>query len=133
VGYGHIYQGRYKSLPVEQDSHFLALVRYVERNARRAGLVKRAEEWPWSSVYARLYGKEGAKRLLSPWPVPEPSHYLEWLNRSQPKEEVEKIRCAIKRSRPYGSEGWVSKAVAQFGLENTMRNSGRPAKRGKGT
>jgi putative transposase len=128
AGYGHIYQGRYKSLPVAQDSHFLTLVRYVERNAQRAGLVKRAEEWPWSSVYARLYGNENQKGLLSPWPVPEPGKYLEWLNRSQPKKEVEGIRYAIKKSRPYGSEGWVSKAVAQFGLGNTMRNRGRPRK-----
>jgi putative transposase len=128
VGYGHIYQGRYKSLPVEQDGHFLTLVRYVEGNARRAGLVKRAEEWPWSSVYARLYGNEVQKALLSPWPVAEPRNYLEWLNRSQPKEEIEKIRQAIERSKPYGSEGWVSKAVAQFGLENTLRNRGRPRK-----
>ena len=45
--------------PSSQDSHFLGLVRYVERNAQRAGLVKRAEEWPWGSVYARLYGGEG--------------------------------------------------------------------------
>jgi putative transposase len=50
VGYGHLYQGRYKSLPVEQDNHFLALVRYVERNAQRAALVKKAEDWPWSSL-----------------------------------------------------------------------------------
>ena len=128
VGYGHIYQGRYKSLPVEEDGHFLTLVRYVERNAQRAGLVKRAEEWRWSSVDARLHGNDGQKGLLSPWPVPEPEEYLEWLNRSQPKEEVEKIRHAIKRSKPYGSEGWVSKAVAQFGLENTVRNPWRPSK-----
>jgi len=130
VGYGHLYQGRYKSLPVQPDRHFLALVRYVERNAQRAALVRRAEEWPWSSVHVRRYGDEEQRGLLSPWPVPEPSHYLEWLNRSQSKEEVENIRYAIRRSRPYGSEGWVTKAVAQFGLENTMRNRGRP---GKGT
>jgi len=130
AGYGHIYQGRYKSLPVEGDSHFLTLVRYVERNARRAGLVKRAEEWPWSSVYARLHGSDSPKGLLSPWPVPEPGEYLECLNHSQPKEEVETIRNAIKRSKPYGSEGWVSGTVAQFGLENTVRNPWRP---GKGT
>jgi putative transposase len=130
VGYGHIYQGRYKSLPVERDSHFLALVRYVERNAKRAALVRRAEDWPWSSVHARWYGNEKQKKLLSPWPVPEPRDYLQWVNRSQPKEEIENIRYAIKRSRPYGSERWVSKAVARFGLETTMRNRGRP---GKGT
>jgi putative transposase len=56
AGYGHIYQGRYKSLPVELGGQFLTLVRYVERNAQRAGLVKKAEDWPWSSVYARLNG-----------------------------------------------------------------------------
>ena len=130
VGYGHIYQGRYKSLPVEMGGHFMTLVRYVERNAKRAGLVKKAEDWPWSSVYVRLYGNEEQKRMLSPWPVAEPKDYVQWLNRSQPKEEIENIRYAIKRSRPYGSEKWVSRAVAQFGLENTIRNPWRP---GKGT
>jgi putative transposase len=126
AGYGHVYQGRYKSLPVESDRHFLTLVRYVERNAQRAALVKKAEDWPWSSVYARLHGKEKQKKMLSPWPMAEPRHYREWLNASQGKEEIENIRYAIKKSRPYGSEQWVSKAVGKFGLENTMRNRGRP-------
>ena len=76
AGYGHIYQGRYKSLPVETGQHFLTLVRYVERNAQRAGLVKKAEDWPWSSVYARLYGNEKQKQLLSRWPVAEPKDYV---------------------------------------------------------
>ena len=124
VGYGHLYQGRYKSLPVEQDNHFLALVRYVERNAQRAALVKKAEDWPWSSVYARLHGNQ--KKILSPWPVPEPDHYRQWLNHAPGREEIENIRYAIQRSRPYGSEPWVSQAVAQFGLENTLRKPGRP-------
>jgi putative transposase len=126
VGYGHVYQGRYKSLLVERDNHFLTLVRYVESNARRAGLVKRAEDWPWSSVHVRFYGQEEERKLLSPWPVAEPEGYRQWLNRPQGKEEVENIRYAIKRSRPYGSERWVSKAVAQFGLETTLRNPWRP-------
>ena len=128
VGYGHVYQGRYKSLAVESDRHFLALVRYVERNAKRAGLVKKAENWPWSSAHARLYGNEKQKKLLSPWPMAEPRPYREWLNQPQGKEEIEKIRDAIKKSRPYGSEKWVAKAVAKFGPENTMRNRGRPKK-----
>jgi putative transposase len=130
AGYGHIYQGRYKSLPVEMGGHFMTLVRYVERNAQRARLVEKAEDWPWSSVYARLYGNEKQKRLLSRWPVAEPRDYVVWLNHAQPKEEIENIRNALKRSRPYGSEPWMSKAVARFGLENTIRNPWRP---GKGT
>ena len=128
AGYGHIYQGRYKSLPVELGGHFMTLVRYVERNAKRAALVKRAEDWPWSSAYARLYGNEKEKKLLSPWPVAEPRDYLPWLNQSQPKEQIENIRYAIQRNRPYGSEGWVGNAAAQFGLQTTLRKRGRPGK-----
>jgi putative transposase len=128
AGYGHIYQGRYKSLPVETGQHFLTLVRYVERNAKRSRLVEKAEDWPWSSVYAGLHGDEKQKQLLSPWPVAEPKDYVPWLNHPQPKEEIENIRYAIKRSRPYGSEPWLSEAVAQFGLENTIRNLWRPKK-----
>ena len=130
-GYGHLYQGRYKSLPVESDRHFLALVWYVERNAQRAGLVKKAEDWPWSSVHVRVYGTAEQRKILSPWPVPEPPDYRKWLNHSQAKEEIENIRYAIRRSRPYGSEKWVSKAVARFGLESTLRNPWRPAKGGE--
>jgi putative transposase len=52
AGYGHVYQGRYKSPLVESDRHFLTLVRYVERNAKRAALVKKAEDWPWCSAHA---------------------------------------------------------------------------------
>jgi putative transposase len=111
---------------VEPGQPFLTLVRYVERNAKRAALVKRAEEWPWCSAYARVHGTPKERKLLSPWPVAEPDHYLRWLNQAQGKEEIENLRYALKRSRPYGSEEWVSRAVAQFNLENTLRNPGRP-------
>ncbi len=56
VGLGHVYQGRYKSFPVEEDEHFLAVARYVERNALRANLVLRAEEW--QSTPVTEFGKE---------------------------------------------------------------------------
>jgi putative transposase len=44
VGEGHLYQGRFKSFPVKTDLHLLLVLRYVERNALRAGLVARAED-----------------------------------------------------------------------------------------
>ena len=43
IGEGHLYQGRYKSFLCQDDNHFLTLARYVERNAKRANLVKNAE------------------------------------------------------------------------------------------
>jgi putative transposase len=46
-----VYQGRFKSFPVQTDEPFLMVARYVERNALRAKLVERAEEWQWSSLW----------------------------------------------------------------------------------
>lgn len=53
AGTGPVYQGRFKSFPVQMDEHFLAVARYVERNAVRAKLVKRAEDWQWYSLWRR--------------------------------------------------------------------------------
>ncbi len=49
-GQGHIYQGRFKSFPVKDDGHLLTVLRYVEANPLRAKMVKRAEDWWWSSL-----------------------------------------------------------------------------------
>ena len=65
VGLGHVYQGRYKSFPVEEDDHFLAVARYVERNALRANLVSRAEDWRWSSLWRRCCGSVEEKAVLA--------------------------------------------------------------------
>src|SRR5271157_5754969 len=62
AGLGHVYQGRYKSFPVESDEHFWVVARYVERNALRANLVLRAEEWRWSSLWQRCH-PPGAESL----------------------------------------------------------------------
>ena len=62
-GTGHVYQARFKSFPVQADEHFLTVCRYVERNALRAKLVKRAADWRWCSLWRRAHGDEEAKGL----------------------------------------------------------------------
>ena len=58
-GSGHVWQGRFKAFPIEQDEHLLTVLRYVERNPLRANLVERAEDWPWSSLAWRA-GRQAA-------------------------------------------------------------------------
>lgn len=128
VGYGHLYQGRFKSFPVQNDEHFLQLCRYVERNVLRAGLVTQAQKWPWSSLHRREYGNEVDNKLLSPWPMKPDGSYLAWVNEPQPKEEVEVIRLSVQRGRPYGSEHWMKSISQRLGLESTFRSPGRPRK-----
>ena len=55
---GHLYQGRFKSFPVQDDFHFLTVCRYVEANALRANLVGRAQDWRWGSLWAWERGLE---------------------------------------------------------------------------
>src|ERR1700760_1583093 len=47
---GPVWQGRFKAFPTQEDDHLLVVLRYIERNPLRAGLVQRAEEWEWSSL-----------------------------------------------------------------------------------
>ncbi len=128
IGYGHLYQGRYKSFPVQTDEHFLQVARYIERNPLRAHLVKAAQAWQWSSLWVRDNGTKRQKELLNPWPVPAGQRYVAWVNQSQPKEEVEVIRYAIKRGHPYGGEEWVYRTAKELHLEPTLNPRGRPKK-----
>jgi putative transposase len=78
AGTGHLYQDRYKAIPVCTASYFLQLVRYVERNPVRAGLVAKAQDWPWSSAHAWDIGL--GKVPLAPWPIPRPANSLDIVN-----------------------------------------------------
>lgn len=51
---GHLFQGRFKAILVDSDAYLLELARYVVLNPVRAGLVKRAQDWPWSSYQASM-------------------------------------------------------------------------------
>lgn len=130
IGHGHLYQGRYKSFICQQDDHFITLARYVERNAQKANLCTRAQDWKWSSIWRREYGSVEQKKILSEWPVEMPNNYLEFVNQDQGIEQEikqeEKIEKSIDKSNPYGQTTWVEKMVKKFGLEQTLRRVGRP-------
>jgi len=101
-------------------------VRYVERNAKKANLVKKAENWRWSSACRREFGTNEQKKILSSWPVSKPKDYLHWLNEPQKEGEEEAIEKSITKSNPYGGDTWVDSVVKRFGLEQTLRMVGRP-------
>ena len=130
IGCGHIYQGRFKSFPIEKDNHFLQVCRYVERNPLRAGLVQKAEDWRWSSLWVQERGTDKQKSLLSPWPVEKPNAYLEWVNTLQKDEEekLEKIRHSIKRGSPFGKDSWIKMTAEKLGLISTLKPRGRTKK-----
>jgi putative transposase len=100
TGRGAVYQGRYKALPMEDDRHFLAVCRYVERNALRAKLVHRAEEWRWSSAGQHVGNHDYV--ALAEWPVPRPAEWLLELNNPESTAEVEVAERKQARRRNIG-------------------------------
>jgi putative transposase len=132
AGMGHVYQGRFKSFPIAADDHFIAVLRYVERNPLRARLVARAEDWRWGSLHRRANGTPEEKALLSTGPVPLGPLWAQHVNRPQTEAELETIRRCVNRGQPFGGETWQSKVARQLGLEHTLRPRGRPRKWGQG-
>jgi putative transposase len=128
-GTGHLYQGRFKTFPLEEDEHLLAVLRYVERNPLRANLCNLAEAWRYSSAWRRTSGDQEAQSLLAPWPVPRPRQWRHYVNKPQSEAEVAAIRTSVQRGTPYGTETWVSQAAARLKLKHTLRPRGRPPKK----
>ncbi|HTW95604.1 MAG TPA: hypothetical protein VMD30_12455 [Tepidisphaeraceae bacterium] len=121
-----MYQGRFKSFPIQQDGHFLMVCRYMERNAVRANLVTSARRWPWCGLGRRELRQ--APRWLMPLrqcPVRPPSDWKGWVNRPETAAELDVLRQRVKRGRPYGDEQWEERTARQLGLESALRPRGR--------
>jgi putative transposase len=121
---GHVWQGRYKHFAVQSDHYLLALLRYVERNALRAKLVARAEEWRFGSLAWR--NRCNSPIALTPPPLALPSWWVEFVNQPQTAAELEAIRTSVNRQRPFGDPDWSARQAKSAGLEQSLCDLGRP-------
>ena len=126
TGYGHVYQGRFKSFPVQDDDHFHVVCRYVERNALTAKLVKRAENYRWGSLFNWLGGDSPID--LAPWPVRRLPRWVERVNEALSEKELKALRHSVMRGLPFGDDTWTTETAKRLGLESTTRPRGRPRK-----
>lgn len=125
AGIGHLYQGRYKSFPVQDSVYYLTLMKYVESNPLRAGIVRRSADWPWSSLAIR----DGAESplVLSAGPVPLPRQWKR-LVAGFADEPTDAIDTCLHRGRPFGDEQWIVKTANQLALQVSLNPRGRPKK-----
>lgn len=126
TGTGHLYQGRYKSFPIQDDDHFHTVCRYVERNALTAKLVQRAEDWQWGSL-ANWLSKKGILPLAR-WPLARLPGWVERVNQPLSAKESTRVLNAIQKSQPFGDLDWVTSTAERLHLESTLRSRGRPRK-----
>ncbi len=86
-----------------------------------------AESWRWSSL-RRVEREDPAFPILSTWPLPRPTAWLQLVNQLQTEAEVAALRCCVNRGRPFGDPNWVTDTAKRLGLECTVRPRGRPKK-----
>ena len=113
---------------MQEDEHFYQVVRYVERNALRANLVQRAEDWRWSSLWRRQHPDAKPTIALADWPLSLPPDWLEIVHRPQSEAELQAMRRSVNREAPYGNPAWQLATAARYNLEHTLRPRGRPRK-----
>ena len=123
---GHVWQGRFRAFPIHEDEHLLRVVRYVERNGLRANLVRRAQDWVWSSL--RWWLEPGELPFLDPGPVARSAQRLEVVNTPQTEAKLERLRHSVRRGTPFGPEAWVRETAVALGLKSTLRPQGQPRK-----
>lgn len=120
---GHLWQGRFHSCAMD-DSHLWAAVRYVERNPVRAGLVERAEAYPWSSAAAHCRLRRDPL-LSDEFPPPGcVDDWREWLAGGEDEESSNRIRAYTRTGRPCGGQGFLEH------LESLLERSLRPRRPG---
>ena len=123
---GHVWQGRFKAFPIQSDEHFATVLRYIERNPLRAGLVERSQDWEWSSLKpSRRSDPEG---LLSAGPFAKSRGWTRHVNGFETEGELAALRNCIARGAPYGDAKWQSRTARSLGLESSLRPRGRPRK-----
>jgi putative transposase len=129
-GTGPLYQGRFKSFPIEQDLHLLLVCRYVERNPLRGKFVSRAAAWRWGSLHHRERAAAMPPWLLpvDRWPVTVPPNWAAEVDDLFTSERRDALARSIARGTPFGSERWVTQTAVRLGLGSTLRPRGRPRK-----
>ena len=139
---GHVWGGRFKSFVIQSrrpsasargggvvagPSPVLQVVRYVERNPLRAGLVTSASAWRWSSL--RWWRRpDEAPKFWRPSLAGRPADWVRLVNRPTTDAELASLRRCIARGRPFGAEAWIKRVATELDLLSTLRPRGRPTK-----
>ncbi len=131
---GTLWEGRYKSSPIQVETYLLACSRYIELNPVRAKMVAKPEDYRWSSYRAKV-GLVNS-RLIEPDPCYEAlgrtaaerlNRYEAWVRESIPEGEWDRIRAAVQRGQLTGTHRFIGEVAKRIGQHVEFRPRGRPS------
>src|SRR5262245_27775350 len=132
---GHVWQGRFQSPLIQDDDHALTVLRYIEANPLRAGMVADAADYRWSSYGHHGLGQpDGLLSVLPAWErlgrtaAARQAVWRRWVHTPLAARALAAVRRSVVSGRPYGEAGWVERTAAALGLPLAQRPRGRPRK-----
>ena len=125
---GRLWESRYYSCVVDEESYLWQVARYIEKNPKRAGLVRQEEDYPFSS--ARAHVLDVPDKVLSEelFDKEERNGYIEFLKTEPPDKEISSIRKATKIGRPLGDENFIIKIGRLLGRHFMKTAPAKPHK-----
>ena len=125
---GHLFQGRFGSVAMD-EAHLLTALRYVPTNPVRAGLVARAQDWPWSSAAAHLAGRDTPYVEVAP----ALSRVKDFGGLISPADDIDPQWTRLLRAeligRPVGAKAWIEQLERQSGRALSPQKRGPQPKR----
>ena len=120
---GHLFQARYGSAAMDEE-HLIAAARYVSLNPVRARLVRRAEDWRWSSTAAHLSRRDDGLAIVGPLLDRCSGRFADLLETEPSAEALSRLRAAETIGRPLGSAAFLDTLVARLGRDPRARKRG---------
>jgi putative transposase len=132
---GTLWEGRFKSCPVDGARYALACTRYIELNPVRAGMVAHPSEYRWSSFACNALGRIDALITTHPAlqelaidPITSRERYRDLVESGLQPAELESLRLHAARQRAWGSEEFAVRIEAALGRPARIAKRGRPAR-----
>lgn len=128
---GHLFQGRFASVAMDEE-HLLVAARYVALNPVRARLVRRARDWPWSSVRAHLAARDDVLVTVEPL-LERVARFADLLETPAGDPDFDALRRCEKTGRPLGAPRFIARLEHRLGRTLAPRRRGRKPRAAKAT
>lgn len=133
---GSLWEGRFKSSPIETNTYLLACSRYIELNPVRARMVASPEDYRWSS-YRMKSGLQEQKGLdldgcylaLGSTSEKCAERYKAWVETGVSESEIRLIRESLQYGHPTGSQRFAEEIEQKLDIRLSLNKPGRPRKR----
>jgi putative transposase len=128
---GRLWESRYHSCIVDKEKYMWAVARYIEQNPTMAKIVKRVDDFPYSSARAHIQGISDEVLGEDLFEEGQRKDYREFLRAGIPEEEKNRIRYSTRTGRPFGSETFVKTVEKKLDRILILKSPGRPKKKNK--